>query len=508
MSPTFQQLLVASTLFAAPLELFAQPVADDLTRQIDWVPQRSSSANPNLDRNGDSRSIEVGGELVLADLTGPGVINHMWSTIATDDVFHGRSLILKVYYDGASYPAVQVPLGDFFGVGHGAAADYHSAVTAVSSLGRARSCYWKMPFHKNAKVVISNDGTFRVNSFYFYLDWEKHESLPDDTVYFHAQYNQEQATGPDDFELLNTTGRGHYVGTVWSCQMTEQGWFGEGDDRFYIDGEPEPSLRGTGTEDYFGDAWGFRQFATPNFGVSLWEGYMPGDRCTAYRWHLTDPVPFRKSLKVTMETRGSIYSKGMQFHGQFLPRQDFVSAVAYWYQWPAVELKEELPPAKDRVAPYQFLKTTDLDISAKPSIGLMKSKEAVNYLCSVPDAEFTVKFRVPENGTYQINPIMNYGGIGGVYQPSLNGEEIGGPIDFSAKGAFDWVWTRLDLHELKKEKTYTLRFKGQGKSPHVRTSLGNVYGLGIAQIALLRLEDLPGYQKTLQEVRAGRIKAD
>jgi len=486
--------------------LRAQPVADVLTRQIDWEPRRTSSGNPDLPKNGDSRSIEAGAELVLGELEGPGIINHMWSTISTDDVFHGRSLVLRIYYDGATRPSVQVPFGDFFGVGHGAAADYQSAITAISSYGRARSCYWKMPFYKHAKVVVANDGEHRINSFYYYLDWEKHDSLPEDTVYFHARYGQEQATGPEDFVLLNTTGRGHYVGTVWSCQMAEKGWFGEGDDRFYIDGEDFPSLRGTGTEDYFGDAWGFRQFATPYFGVSLWEGYMPGDRGTAYRWHLTDPIPFKESLKVHMETRGSIYGNGMTFHGQFLPRQDFISGGAFWYQWPKVEIQEDLPSAGERIAPYQFLEMEDLEITAEPRIGMMKSKEAFNYLCRSPKAVVKIEFKVPEDGTYQINPIMNYGGIGGVYQPSINGEDVGGPIDFSEKGGFDWIWTRLDLHELEAQKTHTLTFTGQGKSPHVRTDMGDVFGLGLARIAVLRVEDLPGYHKTLEAVKAGTIK--
>lgn len=475
--------------------------SNDLTRQIDWVPRRASSANADLTKNGDARSIPAGEELVLADLEGPGVINHIWSTIGTKDIFHGRSHVLKIYYDGNERPSVEVPLGDFFGVGHGAAADYDSAVTAVSSHGRARSCYWKMPFHKRARVVVANDGEFSTDSFYSYVDWQKHDSLPDDTVYFHAQYRQENPTGPEDFVLLNTTGRGHYVGTVLSCQQAEQGWFGEGDDRFFIDGEASPSLSGTGTEDYFGDAWGFRQFHTPYFGVSLWEGYLPGDRVTAYRWHLRDPVPFKKSLRVQMETRGSVFTSTMQFLGQFLPRQDFVSGVSYWYQCPPVEIEEPLSPASKRIAPYQILSVADLNASAEPALGFSQSKDGINYMCPLPNGVVDVEFTVPEDGNWQVNAIMNYGLIRGVYQPSLDGLDIGGPIDFSDQGAFDWLWTRLDLHRLQAGKTYHLKFTGKGRSPHLRTRMGPVHGLALSHLVLLRLEDLPGYEKAVEAAR-------
>ena len=476
----------------------SQSALDSLTRQMEWVPQRASSANPDLAMNGDSRSIEAGEELVLGDMKGPGIINHIWCTVSTADIFHGRSLVLKVYYDGNEHPSVHVPLGDFFGVGHGALADYHSAVTVVSSHGRARSCFWKMPFRERAKVVIANQSTERTSSFYYYVDWQKHQSLPQDTVYFHAQYRQENPTSADDFLLLDTKGRGHYVGTVLSNHMAEQGWFGEGDDRFFVDGEQSPSLSGTGTEDYFGDAWGFRRFASPYFGVPLWDGYMPGDRVTAYRWHLLDPVPFTTSLRVQMETRGSVFAYGLQHLGQFLPREDFVSGVAYWYQFPVVELQEPLPPANDRVAPYRMISVSALTARAEPAGGFLQSEEGINYMTQAEDAVVEIDMSVPESGTYQVNAIMQYGLIRGVYQPSLNDRKIGGPIDFSAQGAFDALWTRLDNHVLNAGRTYTLKFTGVGRSPHVRTGLPSFSGLAISHLVLLRLEDLPGYQSAMK----------
>ena len=473
-----------------------QSLLDSVTRQLDFKAQRSSSANEDLAKNGDARPIPSGQALVLADLEGPGVITHIWCTIGTEDLFHGRTHVLRVYYDGAELPSVQVPLGDFFGMGHAAWEDYESAVAVVSSEGRARTCYWRMPFKERAKVTVTNEGEHDTDSFYYYVDWEKHDNLPDDTVYFHAQYRQENPTGPEDFVLLDTQGHGHYAGTVLSAHMTEIGWFGEGDDRFYVDGEKYPSLSGTGTEDYFCDAWGFRKFATPYFGVSLWDGYFAGDRVTAYRWHLPDPVPFKESLRVQMETRGSAFTRMAEHVGQFLPRQDFISGVAYWYQWPAAQITEPLPTASERVAPYRIIPASNLEVRANPSMGLSMGEDGLQYMGFTPTGTVEIDFTVPEDGRYQMNAVMNYGFIGGVYQVSLNGTDIGGPIDFCREG-LDPVWTRFDVHDLKAGETQTLTFSGQGPSPNKRTSTPPVHGLGMRCLVLLRLDDLPGFEKAL-----------
>lgn len=471
---------------------------DALTRQLDWTPQRSSSANPDLSKNGDARPIPPGETLVLLDADGPGVVNHIWCTINSPDIFHGRSHVIRVYYDNAEKPSIQIPLGDFFGVGHGAAENYHSAVTSVSSYGRARSCYWRMPFNEHIRMTISNDSSeHRTGSFYFYVDWEKHDSLPDDTVYFHANYRQERATGPEDFLLLDTKGRGHYVGTVYSVQQAENGWFGEGDDRFYVDGEDYPSLSGTGTEDYFNDAWGYRQFATPYFGVPLWEGYSAGDRNTSYRWHIPDPVPFKESIRVQIETRGSIFGRDMDFLGQFLPRQDFASGCAFWYQSPAVPIENEMPPLEDRVAPYRIIPAGELEVRPETA----KGGDGVNYAPISPEATLEIDFDVPEDGRYQINAVMQYGVIGGVYQASLNGKDLGAPIDFCRSG-MDPVWTRFDLHDLKVGEIYTLKFEGQGVSPNRRTARPPVHAIAMSHLVLLRLEDLPGFEVTQKRVQA------
>jgi hypothetical protein len=404
-----------------------------------------------------------------------------------------------MYWDGAEEPSVEAPLGDFFGVGHAAHADFVSQPVAVSSHGRARSCYWRMPFRESARITVTNESeTYRTDSLYFYVDWEQHDSLPEKTPYFHAKYRQEFPAKPGDYVILETTGAGHYVGTVHSAHQVEIGWYGEGDDRFYIDGEEMPSLRGTGTEDYFGDAWGFRMFSTPYYGVSLWEGYYPGDRTTAYRWHIEDPVPFKESLKVSIEHRGSVFTDNAEHLGQFNERPDWVSSVAFWYQDPPVPANSILPPPKDRVAPYDVQLASDLEIQGTSGALVHKEPPTVNFIpAEIENATIEFVFNVDKPGRYQINSLLWYSVYGGVYEAFLDGQSLGAPIDFCASG-HDAVWTSFDLHDLEAGK-HTLLFQSTGTSPHKRSLTPPRNAFGMTYLILLRLEDMEGYQSVLKE---------
>jgi len=492
-------LLIASMLTPQAFGQQGSAVLDDVSRLQNFQPRRESSSNPDLNSNGDARSIAPGGTLVLGELEGPGIITHLWCTVGSIDPFHGRSLVLRIYWDSADKPSVETPLGDFFGVGHGAAACFDSLPVSVSSYGRARNCFWRMPFRKSAKVTVTNESkVYPTDSFYYHLDWQKHDSLPDDIAYFHARYRQAMPSQPGDYTILETTGRGHYVGTVYSVHQIELGWFGEGDDRFYVDGEPVPSIRGTGTEDYFCDAWGFRQFSTPFFGVSLWEGYFAGDRVSAYRWHLSDPIAFKTSLKVTIEHKGSIFTDAAQELGSFIERPDWISSVAFWYQSPFVTFEEPIAPATERIAPYRVLTVGDLEVRATPESRLMKERLAgLLYLPGKPDAQLEFGFEVPEQGRYQISAFLAYSLFGSRYQPVLDGKPIGTEIDLCTAGQ-DPVWTNLDLHDLAKGK-HTLRFEGRGASPNARSMSPQQYAFGLYYVILLRLEDMKGYHQALQE---------
>jgi hypothetical protein len=326
---------------------------------------------------------------------------------------------------------------------------------------------------------------------YYYLDWEKLDSLPEDVLYFHARYRQQTPAKPGDHVILETSGRGHYAGTVYSVHQICTGWFGEGDDRFYIDGEELPSIRGTGTEDYFGDAWGFREFCGPFHGVSLYEGPMAGDRVTAYRWHLADPVRFTKSLRVTIEHRGSVFDEAGNQLSSSGERPDWVSSVAVWYQTPATTWDERLPSAAKRVAPYRVIPVAGLTTRAKPD-ETKKEMAGLIFRPGVPDGEIEFDFDVAEPGRYRISAMLIASLFGSRYQPMLDGEPLGPVLDMYCRG-FDWTEYNFDLHDLQKG-THTLKLAGRGASPHARTMAPKMFAVGINSLILLRLEDMEGYE--------------
>ncbi len=454
--------------------------------------RRVSSTDADLHGNGDSKTILPGQTLVLADLDGPGVITHFWNTMASLNPFSGRSLVLRIYWDGAKHPSVESPLGDFFGVGHGASADFQSVPVGVSSLGRSRNCFWRMPFRKHARVTVTNENmNFGPVAFYYYLDWEQLDELPETTLYFHARYRQQFPAKPGDHVLLETTGRGHYVGTVYSAHQVKMGWFGEGDDRFFIDGEKIPSIQGTGTEDYFGDAWGFREFAGPFHGVSLFEGVMPGDRVTAYRWHLNDPIRFSKSLKASIEHRGSVYSeatgKSLSSSGE---REDWISSVAFWYQTPVATWDKPLPADEKRIAPYRILLAPSLTHRAKPD-KIEKSVAGIMFQPETPDGEIEFDFEITEPGRYRISAILVDSVLGSRYQPFLDSKPLGPVLDMNSKGA-DWREYVFDLHDLE-QGTHTFKLAGRGASPKLRTIGPRKFSVGISSLILLRMQDMQGY---------------
>jgi len=328
---------------------------------------RVSTADPYWQAgNADSRSIEPGGVCTVADIEGPGIIRHIWFTMGSRNLRYKRAVVLRIYWDGQSDPAVESPVGDFFAVGHGLMRCVDSLPVSVTSEGRAFNCYWPMPFRQRARITLTNDSSRSVG-FYTYVDYQKVSALPADIAYFHAQYRQEYPTqlGPH-YLILEAEGRGHYVGTVLSAQNRTRGWFGEGDDLFYIDGEQEPSLRGTGTEDYFCEAFGFRELGRPYYGVSVYEGYDVGDRTTVFRWHIQDPVYFTKSLKVTIEHRGSMFDEQGRGTSGFGERSDLYSSVAFWYQTGTAKRFTSLPPADQRIVPTTVIEMEQFAATAKP----------------------------------------------------------------------------------------------------------------------------------------------
>ena len=333
--------IVLAALTAAASVLAAQDLLKGLADKQDFRARRVSS----YDRSGgnrDSIAIEPGKTAVLAEIDGPGAVHHIWTTIAAEP-FYGRKIVLRVYWDGERAPSVEAPIGDFFGVGHGLNRDFASLPIVCSSEGRARNAYWSMPFRRSCRITATNEGARAVDAFYYYIDYRELAEVAAGTPYFHAQYRQAFPPDPKrDYVILEAEGQGHYVGCNLSILQRSMGWWGEGDDRFRVDGETRPSLHGTGSEDYFSDAWGMRESQGLFYGCPLQEeDFQAGSKATVYRFHIPDPVPFKKSIEVTIE------------HGHGNDRSDFDSSVAFWYQTEPHRPFPRLARVEDRL-PFAF----------------------------------------------------------------------------------------------------------------------------------------------------------
>lgn len=365
---------------------------DTLIRPLPGRRMRSSS----WDRSGantDSVAIAPGESHDLLDVAGAGVVRHIWLTVNTESRLYPRELVLRMYWDGAEVPSVEAPLGDFFCLGHGRVAPFTAAPFSVVTGGRpqtlnmaAFNCWFAMPFAAGARITVTNEGEAPVTHFYYYVDYDERDGLAD-TLRFHAHYRQERPTkaehdlrqlswqemaerpnlsGGDNYLILETSGRGHYVGATLSIDHLNPvrggGWFGEGDDMIFIDGRPglggtpcpesapgandawPPTLHGTGTEDYFGAAWGYpaHQHATPYHGVTL-AGIRDGEildyagKWSMYRFHLPDPVTFERTIRVSIE------------HGHANCHADDYSSVAFWYQQPLARVLPPLPSLAERL---------------------------------------------------------------------------------------------------------------------------------------------------------------
>lgn len=324
-----------------------------------------SSHAPTAGSNADRITyIKPGETTEIANIKGPGLINHIWLTfnearpnwLEPKGSANPAEIVLRIYWDNANEPAVESPLGDFFAAGFGLRTEIQSIPVIVEG-GDGYNCFWPMPFHKAAKITVTNEGKKAVRSFYYQIDYTELDKLPGNTAYFCAQYRQEfpEKTG-DDYLVMEAEGRGHYLGTVMSVRSRSPYWFGEGDAKFYIDGEQEPSIWGTGTEDYFLCAWGLNKGLYPYFGCtykSMDSEEDLGVMFSLYRWHITDPIRFNKSIKFKIEHKGWI-SADETITGKVdghVEREDDMATVAFWYQEGQPKRFTSLPPYEERVFP-------------------------------------------------------------------------------------------------------------------------------------------------------------
>jgi hypothetical protein len=281
-----------------------------------------------------SVNLKAGDTFTLAEIAGPGAIQHIWMT----PTGHWRFQILRVYWDGEATPSIEVPLGDFFAAGWGKYGQVSSLAVAVNP-GSAFNSYWTMPFRKSCRMTLTNIGPKDV-TLYYQITYTLTD-VPDDAAYFHAQFRR---SNPLPYKSVHTIlegvkAEGHYVGTHLAWGVRNNGWWGEGEIKFYMDGDTDfPTICGTGTEDYFCGSYDFEnqethryeEFSTPYTGLSLvtkTDGlYQTQERFSLYRWHIMDPIRFSQDLKVTIQ------ALGWRSDGTYLPLQDDISSVAYWYQ--------------------------------------------------------------------------------------------------------------------------------------------------------------------------------
>jgi len=271
-------------------------------------------------------TLPAGSVTRLMDVAGPGTIQHVWITC---DPKWWRDLILRCHWDGEPEPSVETPLGDLFCNGWKQRTNILALPINVNPAG-AFNCYFPMPFRRHATITVENRAPADCGGFFYTINYEV-GAVADDAAYFHAQFRR---TNPlrylDDYVLLDgVRGRGHYVGTYMAWQQNNHGWWGEGEFKAFVDGDTDfPTICGTGTEDYFGGAWGFGQnFSAPFLGYPQGptDG-KPGNRHGLYRFHLLDPIRFQSDLRVTMQ------AIGWRSEGRYLPLQDDIASVAYWYQ--------------------------------------------------------------------------------------------------------------------------------------------------------------------------------
>lgn len=396
----------------------------------------SSNEQPNWnDGNFDMTRLAPGEVFEFPVLKGPGFINHIWFTSHAGGMNELNAITLRIYWDGREEPGVEVPVADFFAVGQGRPAPVESIPVQVSPSG-SLTCYWRMPFAESARIVISNDNHDRSSGLYWQVDWVELDSLPPDTPYYHARYRQEHpAVMGRDYLLADIEGAGRYVGTVLSVTLAQDGWFGEGDDFFYIDGEEVPSLQGTGTEDYFNDAWGFRERTGPWFGQPRWQGWSAGDSGVCYRWHVLDPVGFTKSLKVTIEHKGN---RMLSEEAWFVERPDFFSSVAFWYQTGRPKPWEPLPPWPNRCVPWTNIHLVPKFLALREkhpgevkvqTTGFFGGRPALAWTPLELTASLEIPFDVAESGRYAVRLIALADSSGGSFELQIDGQVAGETID-------------------------------------------------------------------------------
>ena len=485
---------VAAGLFAVSTASLA--TAQGLAGLTQWEEGRSMRAGSNAwieddpydgGNNKDRPDrIEPGETYVMADLQGPGVITHIWMTFlhephfwVTDGAANHQEMLIRIYWDGREKPDVEAPVGDFFASCFGKRMEVISEPVIVED-GDSYNCFWHMPFAKSARIEIVNQSEKPIRKLYNNVDWIKKKSLPENTMYFCAQYRQEYpAQNGKDYLVLDAQGKGYYVGTVFAVRSRSPAWFGEGDEKIYIDGEVKPSIRGTGTEDYFLSAWGLKLNSTPYFGVPYLnqQDRIVGQMTCSYRWHVHDPLVFNTGIRMTFETFGWMSPDENQENRahSWNEREDDFSSVAFWYQMGPTKKFTETTTAKQRKLPSLeriLVWGKEASDGQFHGPGEARIQQGARYLESdgqllfKPSTQgdgwvefsFTIEEKEPLRLVLELTRSYDFG----IWQPILNGVKLRQPIDLYQLETDLWEFHVMDFWPDPGE--YKLRLECVGRN--------------------------------------------
>lgn len=311
------------------------------------------------------KDFQAGETAVLLDIDGPGMVRHIWMTTKPRAPIHLRNLIIRMYWEGHDTPSVEAPLGDFFGVCHGASVPFQSHLFNLQE-ARGHNCWVPMPFARHARITLTNESDTDFDFVFYQVDFTLGDEVTEDDGRFHSAFRREMPCPyGHDFTLMQTRGaRGMYLGCAFGILPLELGWWGEGEVKMYIDGDDLfPTICGTGTEDYVGSAWGLNEHSTPYQGAPLMRHW-----ASMYRLHVPDPVYFQEDIKVTVQQMGAGYYEDAKAKfgeklifnpknhprrrpddGYYLRSDDWCSC-AWWYQWPLITDREPMPDKELRSA--------------------------------------------------------------------------------------------------------------------------------------------------------------
>ena len=464
-------------------ELRRGPDGDRNAGERRYDPTAEPRGDGDVRSNWDNFNVPAGESHVLLDAVGPGVITHIWITFlgpepqswAPQGSANHQELMLRMFWDGNPRPAVEAPVGDFFANCFGIRSEVISLPVIVEG-GDSYNAFWRMPFRESARIEIENQSRKPLSLLYFNIDWIQLDTLPEDTPYFYAQYRQEYpALSGRDYLLLETTGKGHFVGAVLGVRMRSPAWFGEGDEKIYIDGETTPSIWGTGTEDYFLSAWGLQATSTPYFGVPFFDYRTIGGHVSSYRWHLHDPIVFNTGIKVTLEHMGWMSEdENPDYQAtSWNEREDDYASVAFWYQTGAPTFTERAPGADERRLPSLariVVQARDFTETGRHGEGRVQ-KSASNFydeqvLALRPPRptgawlEFPIEVKTKEPLRLVVNAEQSLDG--GLYQVFINKMKISRPLDFYAGRPAGRTFSLLDFWP--DPGTYIIRLECVGKA--------------------------------------------